>query len=343
MSYHVTTATWLLPSRRVKAGLKLVAKRYVPEDGVLNGITLMFFHCAGSHKEAWEPTIESLFSAASPISESTMREAWSFDMQNHGEAAVLNDAALETLGTFLTVEEWAEAVKRLLSSEDIFAGHKFVGVGHSLGATALLLSTVADDVPAIKYEGIALVESSLLPRELYEAHREERDGLLQDLCAMISRRRDTWNSRPEAQSYFEKRHPWITWDPCVLEGFVHHGLRDIGHPPDGDDGSKVTLCCRRDQESSTYLHTQPHFVAAEIVRNLPPSYPLFFIVGDHSDLVPEHVRDGLINMRQDAAVHKVFNAGHFVVQENPHGLALALAQIVATRMHAMTRDIRSRL
>ncbi|OSC98503.1 alpha/beta-hydrolase [Trametes coccinea BRFM310] len=338
MSCHMTTATWLLPSRRVEAGLRLAAKRYIPEYGHTDGVTLLFFHCAGSHKEVWEPTIEYLFSAASSkLSAFSMREAWSFDMQNHGEGAVLNDAALETIGSSLTVEDWAEGVKRLLSSEDIFAGLKFVGVGHSLGATALLLSTIADDVPAIKYEGIVLVESSLLPREVYEAHREERDGLLQDLCAVISRRRDAWNSRTEALTSFEKRHPWLTWDACVLQIFVHHGLRDIGPSSDGE--GEVVLCCRREQESSTYLHTQPHFVAAEIVRNLPPSYPLYFVVGDRLDFVPEHVRDALMNTKQDVSVHKVVNAGHFVVQENPRGLALALAQIL-TRMHILTRNSR---
>ena len=53
-------------------------------------------------KEAWEPVIEYLFTTAeaSNTNGPSVREAWSFDMQNHGEAAALNEEVLkeETTG-----------------------------------------------------------------------------------------------------------------------------------------------------------------------------------------------------------------------------------------------------
>lgn len=43
-------------------------------------------------KEQWEPTIQAIFEKASNQSPNMIRirEAWSFDWQNHGDAAVLN-------------------------------------------------------------------------------------------------------------------------------------------------------------------------------------------------------------------------------------------------------------
>jgi hypothetical protein len=47
-------------------------------------------------KEQWEPVIQHLFKSQSSKCKSyRIREAWSFDWQNHGDAAILNRAALK--------------------------------------------------------------------------------------------------------------------------------------------------------------------------------------------------------------------------------------------------------
>lgn len=47
-------------------------------------------------KEQWEPVIEYLFEAqAAKEAAHRIREAWAFDWQNHGDAAVLNREALK--------------------------------------------------------------------------------------------------------------------------------------------------------------------------------------------------------------------------------------------------------
>ncbi len=48
-------------------------------------------------KEAWEPTIEYLFNTVKDATSTggpLIREAWSFDMPNHGESAALNEDVL---------------------------------------------------------------------------------------------------------------------------------------------------------------------------------------------------------------------------------------------------------
>ena len=47
-------------------------------------------------KEQWEPVIEKLFTSQRKMDKAhRIREAWSFDWQNHGDAAVLNRQALK--------------------------------------------------------------------------------------------------------------------------------------------------------------------------------------------------------------------------------------------------------
>lgn len=50
-----------------------------------------------SDKEVWEPIVQLLLKPRN-LEERvvTIREVWSFDFQNHGEGAVLNDSVLAT-------------------------------------------------------------------------------------------------------------------------------------------------------------------------------------------------------------------------------------------------------
>jgi hypothetical protein len=82
---------------RPRLPLLLTAKRYQPSSGsdLEDGFTLIFTHGAGFHKEQWEPTIEHLFELQSKNPNGPkIREAWSIDAPNHGEAGVLNEQKL---------------------------------------------------------------------------------------------------------------------------------------------------------------------------------------------------------------------------------------------------------
>lgn len=109
--------------------LYTTAKRYwLPEFDAYrddpDALTLLVLHSTSFHKETWEPSLEHLFKLAScqgplgveqdcgllangnerggkglgcgkkrvPVK---IREAWSLDCPNHGEAAVLNEEALK--------------------------------------------------------------------------------------------------------------------------------------------------------------------------------------------------------------------------------------------------------
>lgn len=79
---------------------------------------------------------------------------------------------------------------------------------------------MSDELPGVKYDAIVLVEPALITREAFDANLEEREGALRDLSEAVSKRRDVWNTREEAQKYFSKRYPWAVWNPRVLELYV---------------------------------------------------------------------------------------------------------------------------
>lgn len=80
---------------RPRLPFHLSAKRYQPSSSSEDGLTLVFTHGTGFHKEQWEPTIEHLFELqAKNGAKHKIREAWSIDAPNHGDSAVLNEEKL---------------------------------------------------------------------------------------------------------------------------------------------------------------------------------------------------------------------------------------------------------
>ncbi|KAI9001452.1 hypothetical protein BD414DRAFT_511995 [Trametes punicea] len=206
MALKATTVSNVFPSRRVKDRLYFVGKSYVPEKGDPDGITAVFFHCAGSHKEAWEPTIAYLFSQT-------------FDFQSHGEASLLNKEKLKPFENGIPVDEYADGFKAFVTSGAL-SGHRLVGIGHSLGTSAVVLSTIADEVQGVNFEAIVL----------------------------------------EAKAYFEQRFPWSTWDRRIRELFFRHGLKEISvQDEDGHTATKITLTCQKDHERSAYSQDEVYF------------------------------------------------------------------------------------
>jgi hypothetical protein len=160
-------------SPRLSPDLQITAKRYTTAHSAQNrdGLTLLFTHCIGSRmnylillvqltntnsrkdKEQWEPTIQRLFDTQQCKDKvHRIREAWSFDRQNHGDAAILNREALRNRregvcgfndyvsalsSNYMTaVFEWTPAIASFIRSPRM-KGHHLVAVGHSAGAGAV--------------------------------------------------------------------------------------------------------------------------------------------------------------------------------------------------------------
>jgi hypothetical protein len=95
---HIASIHLAVHSLVPRYAFRISAKRYLPHTPRNDGLTLIFAHGTGFHKEQWEVAIDELFGlfeAEGKKKGVRLREAWSLDCPNHGDAAVLNEEALE--------------------------------------------------------------------------------------------------------------------------------------------------------------------------------------------------------------------------------------------------------
>ncbi|TBU25228.1 alpha/beta-hydrolase [Dichomitus squalens] len=325
MAYSSTTFKKLYPSPTLDHDLLFVGKCYIPEKVNPDGVTLLFFHAAGSHKETFEPIIGDLFALKSPDDSPIVREAWSFDMQSHGEAGAFNNKRLGN--TTLSVTEWTYGFKAFMSDSDVLRGHKLVAVGHSLGASMIILATMEGPLPPVDLKSLIIVEPALVTQEAWDQNKEMCMGALALTSAVVMKRRDVWNSREEAKKYFDARPPWKGWDPRVVVLYTQHALTEIEE--NGVKTEKVTLACAKIQENAAFCESQNHLVAVAWLLTLAATIPVHVILGEDLDVVPEFCHQSVIGIKDIKSIQTVSNAGHFVVQQNPKGLGLAIAQVVS--------------
>ncbi|PFH46851.1 hypothetical protein AMATHDRAFT_153639 [Amanita thiersii Skay4041] len=327
--------------------LKMTAKRYTLGNSADNvyGLTLLFAHCIGSHKEQWEPTILRLFhnQLSGPRSR-RIREAWSFDWQSHGDSAGLNQEALKTRPDGVcagileeAIYEWAPAISAFVHSKHM-KGHRIVALGHSAGAAAVLLSIKDFPLSEPPYLSVILIEPSIAPRDVYNSRYEERRAVLEYAVSSTSMRRDTWASRKDAFAYFKSRAPWKLWDERVVRLLVEHGLQEVS--------GGVKLKCDRRQEAVSYADTEPHFEGANTISRLCHSVHIHLIFGAVNDFVPDFIQYSLSDTskgRYVASVSKIKRAGHMIVQEQPDKLADSISEILDNIGAGVYQHVRSRL
>ncbi|KAJ7624820.1 Alpha/beta hydrolase fold-1 [Roridomyces roridus] len=302
--------------------LKMSAKRYRRHSADGTGLTLLFAHCVGAHKEQWEPTIARIFERCAP---STVSEAWAVDWQNHGDSAVLNRELLSTSPSRVygvSAIEWGEAVAAFIRSPHL-RGKRIVPIGHSAGAGTLVLTMKDLPVCQLVYPALILVEPTIIFKEDFYREIEERASTMDFVVTATLNRRERWKSREEAYSWMAKRVPWDVWDPRVLHMPTEHNLEST------PDGGVITKADRR-QEALCYVDTLPHFAAAEELRRISSHVPVHFIWGKESvgTLVPENVKEAFET--GIAASVRTVEGGHLIVQEKPDAVADAICDILDT-------------
>ncbi|TFK63034.1 alpha/beta-hydrolase [Pluteus cervinus] len=347
--------------------LKLTAKKYTTKQSPKNasGVTLMFAHCIGSHKEQWEPIIEQLFhhqqSKVDPFHR--IREAWAFDWQSHGDAALLNAQVLQEREDTVSAFEWADAIATfvawLLKHEP---NHRLVAVGHSAGAGAMTLTTKALVSPQLSpypYSALILVEPTIVTWELFHQHHDDRIESMHLAVSSTSMRRDSWPSRDNAFQYFKKRWPWSQWDERVLRLYCEHGLHSVSEqvsprlPSSAPSSSSpsvpfstpsinpsitsyktaVTLKCNRNHEALSFPDADPHFESAIQLSRISHILPVHIIWGSQNEIVPEFIQDSLSDTsagRFTASVTRIPDGGHLLVQEQPDKVAEVICNIIDT-------------
>ncbi|KAI9058368.1 alpha/beta-hydrolase [Trametes sanguinea] len=320
MSYETKTFIRNYPSQHIGEPLHFVAKRYVPANSSPTGLTLLFFHCTGSHKEVWEPVIQGLFSGH-PTG-IAIREAWTWDWQTHGEAGRLNAAVIARTKEHIVASELVYGIKRFAATEGVFKGHILAGEEPSrrifvADTDHSMLTTVDDAQPGLRYKAIIIMEPSTLTRESStqgDIHVEMRV-----LRGIIEKRRNTWKSREEARQYFQARLPWKKWDPRSFELFLIFDKRARTTA----SWNKLATRWIDDnlQGAAYYGHGEIHYAAAERLGTLDPNIPVHVVFVTPAETMPETQRNSVLQLRKFASITLLPNVGHLLVQEKPDMVA----------------------
>lgn len=309
-------------------------------DDHKSGLTLLFAHGVGAHKEQWEPTILSVFqrSSLSSVAKARLREAWAFDWQNHGDAAVLNRDALQRRPSpGVSVYEWARAMSAFMKS-DHMKGHKIIPIGHSGGAGAVMLTLKDFPLWASPQVAFILVEPTIMSEAQWQALIDDRMEKMQFSIRMTMKRRTLWPNREDAFAWFRRKYPGTTWDDRVLRAFVDHGMEET---PEG-----IRLKCEKDQEASSYPDVEGHFEASKIVTAVCHTIPIHYIWAKDPTYLPLDVRASLSDAaygRTARSIKLIDGAGHMVVQEKPDLVAKAICDVLADTAMMTTDQMQARL
>ncbi|EGN92167.1 hypothetical protein SERLA73DRAFT_191507 [Serpula lacrymans var. lacrymans S7.3] len=305
----------------------ITAKRYWVDGPAVNDATastLILAHAVGFSKEHWEPTLEYLFEHLGHGNHrNKIREVWSIDAPNHGDAAVLNEETLQWgYQPIFRWDEYGRSIHAFLSGlgtgVDVdFSKHNLVGIGHSMGAISVVLSTTY--YPLVHYTSIQLIEPMFIGYEWSKA----RGNFLED-GAM--KRRDIWPSQEEAYTILKSRASFKVWDDRILRLYVNHCLRPLPTLDYPDKVEGVTLKCSKAQEAATYRDTSSRVVAHKLLRSLIKRVPTYITYGLIDDYVAPAVKDDVLHnasggIENYASVIRVKDTGHLIVQTNPRATA----------------------
>ncbi|WPH04144.1 Hypothetical protein R9X50_00703000 [Acrodontium crateriforme] len=215
----------------------LAAKQYIPiridhVPGI--GITIIGAPAISFPKEMYEPLWDEML-AQWTHQEFYISSIWAVDPCNQGESGVLNEI---TQGDEPTWVDFARDLLQLINGFRNEFPLPIIGIGHSMGAVALLEL------------------SHLHPRLfaslcLFDPVIGDVHNLGPTLIHASSVRRDLWASREEAEKDFKSSKSVQKWDDRVLRRWLVHGLRETPtrlYPQPGG----ITLQTTKANESWSY-------------------------------------------------------------------------------------------
>ncbi|KAJ3503701.1 hypothetical protein NLJ89_g8315 [Agrocybe chaxingu] len=306
----------------------VLGKQYWTEKSIKNteGLTLVFLHAVGLHKETWEVTIEHLLGLDEASPQPKIRDVFSIESPNHGESAALNQEAVDKhYGDTWPTRVIAEAAYAFLSAgasqgaKIDFRKRKLVGIGHSIGAAALFLTR--DISPQIPFLSVIGVEPGISVKGL-----QDTDVSSQMLTAYTWLRRDVWSTRKSAKKDLEASPVHAAWDARVLDLYVKHGLKTHHAAkyalPFSFNG--VTTCVTKDQEAACYRSDHLVVDAMEAYTHMTQEVPVHVIFGSVHDVGNPELQALLSDKkagRRPASISYIEGAGHLVVQQQPEAVA----------------------
>jgi pimeloyl-ACP methyl ester carboxylesterase len=199
-----------------------------------SGPSMVFAHATGFHGRVWDAIIEHF-----PTSHIA-----ALDLRGHGASSggpiehwqVLADDIAAVLGAIGAAEDQP---------------HKPIGIGHSMGAHALL--QVQADLGC--FDRLVLFDPVILDPAWYESGSLSFD----DSQPHPSIRRKRYFASPEAMvERFRARDPYELFDPRVLRDYCQYGLIEAGSKggPVAEAEERYELACAPEVEASVYMSSR---------------------------------------------------------------------------------------
>lgn len=215
----------------------LEAKQYIPLDNPNpqpDDITILFTHATGFTKELYEPFWDDLLESSKQRG-FRVRSIWAVDSSHQGASGILNE---RTQGDDPSA---ADCARDLLLMVNLFRKElpqPIVGIGHSLGATALVQLSIMH--PRL-FTSLVLMDPVIGTSDLASFQH----GLLH----MNASRADLWPSREVAEATFRKG--FRKWDSRVVDRWMECGLRETPTLLFLEPG-QITLRTTKAQEGFSY-------------------------------------------------------------------------------------------
>lgn len=182
-----------------------------------------------------------------------------------------------------------------------------VGVGHSMGACALVMAQLEDPD---RFSFLVLIEPIIFPGP--------HGRLEHPLSQVAAKRKASFESRQAALENFKSRSAFANWHPTALQGYVSCGL--VGEGP-------VELACSPEVEADIYRASNDHDTWERLSE---VEVPVLLLSGADSDTIaPDFAREQARRL-PSAGVEIVPDAGHFLPMERPDLVADRIQRIVDT-------------
>jgi len=319
----------------VAISFKCSAWRYPVSQG---GVTLILTHGISGHKEQYHIAVTRLLSLRD-LATYDIREIWSIDFPNHGEAATLNRRLLDehkansvrqrVEGTCTTMD--MAAYLHAFLSLPRFRGHNVVGMGHS-GSCAVWVYALTKFTPAYP-NALILLEPTVMFPSMSPTDPRSIHGAANVRGARA--KRDTWSSRAEFKRWAMTtgKSIWARWDPRMLELYVEHAFEEVMSSE--GQASYITPRLRKDEEAQLYAcqaHTIEPSQLAAVCTALSGvgRQGVHIIWAELEEFISKTAKAEIL----DAAKHRimtqrtVMGSGHLVPQLTPDALGDAMHEVL---------------
>lgn len=254
---------------------------------------LLLVHATGLHGRSWAPLVAHL-------APRLQAGALAVDVRGHGESAPLPEGGLG----------WEDLAADLLAVVDQLDLRRPLGLGHSSGASLLLL---AEELRPGTFAGLYCIEpigtAADEPPPPNPAH---------PLAEGARRRRQVFPSRQAAFDTYSSKPPFSHVSPDALWAYVEHGFADVSEAAEGG----VRLKCSPEAEAAMYAHGLSHHAFRDLGR---VKCPVTVAGGDRSIAVPGDTLALWVARLGEARLEILPGLGHFAPLEDPLGVARAMA------------------